>query len=277
MGTLPPLQVTVDAKGWSCVLDLRLALARHGPMLALRLAEELRVCLVPRLWYVLDNTEHYRRRPADLVADATAADTHQMPDPESLAQWERARLDIGLPVLSLYWAGDALHESFMPKDVDSEVVQRFDRFGHDLEQRLTRAGRDWEPALPLVGGAIDTAALAAAMTRYRPLVLTSAGAEGEAPPLCRLLDAAGVPCRALTVDESRPLCRQLIPSFARSGALELCWAGLQLAVVHLVVPRAFLLPPLADLGPDLDDLDGEPPVTVDDVWQDASAYWYRLP
>jgi hypothetical protein len=281
MGPLPPFQVTVDTKGWFCVLDVRPALARHGPMLALRLAEELRVCLVPRLWSILDNTAHYRLHPEDLLADPFADPATPMLDPHALTQWERARLDLGLPALRLYWAGDALHESFMPKDVDAQVIERFERFGIDLEERLLGTVPDLELALPLVGGALDAAALAAAMSRYRPLILTLAEPSGDPPAICRLLAAGGIDCREVNPMQSQPLRQELTPLLARSGALELCWTGLDLAVVHLVTPRAFLGDAPTDRTPDLESVadpcddggdDGD-----DDVWQDARVFWYRLP
>ena len=272
MGPLPPFQVTVDSKGWSCVPDLRLLLARHGPMLALRLADELRVCLVPRLWYVLDNTEHYQRHPEALLSDPFSDARDQAPDPQALVQWEWARLELGLPLLKLYWAGDALHESFLPKEVDAEVVERFERFGRALEERLLAADPELEPALPLIGGALDTAALAAAMSRYRPLILTLVDGE-DGPPLGRLLDLCAVPCRRVAEEQTQALRAQLLPQLARCGALELCWAGLRLAAVHLVAPRAFFPPPGAEHETALDAV----PTDREDVWQDASAFWYPLP
>lgn len=275
MGALPPLQVTVDSRNWSCVLDLRLAIARNGPMLALRLAEELRVCLVPRLLYVLDNSDHYERHPESLGIDPLGEGAFP-PDREAVQQWELARLDVGLQSLRLYWTGDALHESFMPHNVDSNVVGRFERFLEGLEQRLALAAPDLESGHPLLGGAMDALALSVALGRHRPLIFTAPGSRGEAPALCRLLELCGIGCRRLEPSESRPLRRQLMPSLARSGALELCWAGLNLAVVHLVAPRALLLRPAAVNGPALDLLDG-PPDGCLDVWEDASAFWYPLP
>ena len=77
--------------------------------------------------------------------------------------------------------------------------------------------------------------------------------------------------------QSDPLRRELTPLLARSGALELCWTGLDLAVVHLVVPRAFLGDALTDRTPDLESV-AEPGDEGDnDVWQDARVFWYRLP
>ena len=275
MESLPPLQVTVDSKSWSCVLDLRLALAQHGPMLALRLAEELRICLVPRLWYVLDHTDHYQHRMETLLRGAGDDASMRRVDPQALDQWERARLELGLSALRLYWVGDALHESFLPKDVDPQVVDRFDRFARGLQCRFPRLHND-RSETPLVGGSLDAAALAAALSRHRPLILTLAGDSDEAPELCTLLQASDIPCRRLSSEESEPLRRQLLGSFARSGALELCWAGLHLALVHLVVPRAYLVDTDSD-----DAVDDEAPLKTKskrtDVWAQASAYWYSLP
>lgn len=197
-----------------------------------------------------------------------------MLDPHVLTQWERARLDLGLPALRLYWAGDALHESFMPTDVDAQVIERFERFGIDLEERLlgTAPDLELELALPLVGGALD-----AAMSRYRPLILTLAEPRGDPPAICRLLAVGGIDCRELNPIQSHPLRQELTPLLARSGALELCWTGVDLAVVHLVVPRAFLGDALTDRTPDLEAV-ADPRDDGDaDVWQDARVFWYRLP
>ncbi|MEY6431830.1 hypothetical protein ABC977_05330 [Thioalkalicoccus limnaeus] len=275
MGPLPPFQVTVDSKGWLCVLDIRLALATQGPMLALRLAEELRVCLVPRLWSILDNTAHYQRCPADLLTDPFASSPGRAPDPRALAQWERVRLDLGLSAVKLYWAGDAMHESRLPKEVDAEVIERFERLGAALERRLLHVSPDMEPALPLLGGAMDATALAAAMARYRPLILTLAEPDQGVPALASLLATCGIESHEVGAVASQPLRRLLTPVLARSGVLELCWTGLDLTFVHLVAPRAFLpeIPgePAPDLGADrLSD-------SADDLWQDATAFWYRLP
>jgi hypothetical protein len=274
MDSLPPLHVTVDSKTWSCVLDLRLALSLHGPMLALRLCEELRICLVPRLWYVLDHSEHYRERLPSWLRDPHSDEGAPLPHPDALQQWERARVELGLSLLRLFWAGDALHESSLPKDVDSRVIERFERLARGLERRAS-ARASGATDSPLVAGGLDAAALAAALGRYRPLIFTSAGANGAPPPLCRLLEAAGVPCRQLEPRESEPVRRPLLGVFARSGALELCWAGLGLSLVHLVVPRAFI--PFDAAGESFDG--GEPSCDTDGqaLWESSSAYWYSLP
>ena len=67
--------------------------------------------------------------------------------------------------------------------------------------------------------------------------------------------------------------------------LPLVWAGLSLAVVQLVVPRAvcLTLPEAvteaeaeAALLPHLGDDEDAPPQQAGELWQDAKAYWYGL-
>src|SRR5918996_1681440 len=172
MGALPPLQVTVDAKGWSCILDMRLALSRYGLVLALRLAEEMKVYLVPALWGLLDNTAFYERNPDYLASDPLLA-KDQLPwlgSLQSLAQWETARLELGLSALKIFWAGDALHESSLPKEVDAGLIGRFERLCAGLERRLAAAQPELELGHPLLDASRDAAALAAAMARYRPVI-----------------------------------------------------------------------------------------------------------
>ena len=224
MDNLPPLQVTIDHRRWSCILDVRLALAPLGPMLALRLAEEVPVCLVPTLWDVLDNTAYFESDPQSLFADPLIPEGY----PEgffgrlALAQWDRARTDVGLSALGLYWAGDALHQSSLPKVVDPGVVHRFDAFGQALERRLQTARPELSSTLPsrLLDGSIGALALAAAMTRYRPLILSLAIPESDEPPLGRLLGLCGIPSRRIDREQSHETRRMLAPLLVRTGVLE---------------------------------------------------------
>ena len=270
MDMLPPLQVTVDSRGCSCVLDVRLALSRHGLMLALRLAEELRVYLVPTLWQVLDNTAYYERHPRSLAAgedDAPMADAAS----EELARWEAARMELGLGGLRLYWAGDSMYESSLPKDIDPAVIDRFECLAAQLQ---SRGGADATLAnLPLLEGSRDAAALSVALCRYRPLILSLGDAAGGTPALCRFLESRGIACRAL--DDAQALLAKagLRPMLARCGALELTWAGLPVVAVHLVAPAASILPFTSARDPAL-DVDSEP---GHDWWRGACAFWYALP
>lgn len=272
MGPLPPLQVTVDTRGWSAILDVRLAIHRLGPLLALRLAEEVRVFLVPALWEVLDNTIFYERNP-ERLSDAIFASGKEDPQaPYALTQWETARLELGLSALRIFWAGDAMHESSLPKDMDAGLAVRFERLAEALTRRMEQSRPDLEAGWPLLDGSRDAAALSAAMIRYRPVILTLMEPGGDEPPLCRLLAACDIPCHPVEAAQAVHLRTYLYPLLARSGSLELGWDGLELALVHLVTPRTLLMQPLTGD----DNLLLEETENRSDAWQDAAAYWYTL-
>ncbi len=285
MDSLPPLQLSLVRRGWSCILDVRLALAPLGPLLALRLAEELPVCMGPTMWEMLDQTAYFAADPEAMFTDPLLPEGYPRGffDGPALAQWERTRELEGLSSRGIYWAADALAQSSFPKEVDALVLRRFDAFGERLEVRLHEARPELRAvaSLPLMEGSISALALAAAMTRYRPRVLSlSAPDPTEPPPLCRLLTQCGIPARRLDEDESRGTRQALAPLLVHTGVMDLLWAGLPVIAVHLVVPRGLDLMPAAEepehLG-QLDLTDEADPAAGGWDWQDASAYWYPLP
>lgn len=266
------MQVKIDSKGWSCILDVRLALARYGAELALRLADEMRVCLVPTLWDILDNSSYYRARPDALALDPLVpqAPTTESPDLDTLRQWELTRATPGLAARSIHWAGDTLYESSLPDNVDAGVIARFDHYGQSLEQRLLRARPELGEQGPsrLLEGSVGALALAAAMAPYRPLVLTLTSAIDDGPPpLCQLLEWSGIRCRGLDAAESAAARAYLQPLLVRSSSIELLWAGLPLLVLHLVVPGAWSVL----IGED-DALSGDIPAI--DAWDGAVAFYW---
>lgn len=270
MGMLPPLQVSVDTRCWSVILDVRLALHRLGLMMATRLAEELRVFLVPTLWEVLDNTAYLNHHPERLAdGERSQAEAHAG---LALAQWERARLELGLSALHIFWAGDALHESSLPKDMDPGLSERFSYLAEGLTRHLDAEWNEPDIGWPLHEGSRDAMALAAAMIRYRPVILTLCEGPQTAPSLCDLLQGSGIRAREVTAEESQPMCDFLRPVLARSGVLELAWDGLELALVHLVAPQAMLMASAEEAG-------GNPFASrrvEPNPWSGASLYWYRL-
>ncbi|MCG8489472.1 MAG: hypothetical protein MI756_18535 [Chromatiales bacterium] len=270
MGMLPPLQVTVDARGWSVILDVRLALHRLGLLMATRLAEELRVFLVPTLWEILDNTAYLNQHPEHLVQSGVAAPENS--SSEILRQWERARVELGLNALHIFWAGDALHESSLPKDMDPGLSERFSSLAEGLTERLGESWQEHQMGWPLQEGSRDAAALAAAMSRYRPVILTLCESADHAPSLCNLLSEGGIRCRQVSDDESEPMRDYFKPLLARSGVTELLWEGLQLALVHTVAPQALFI----GNGEERDHDPFTRMAGERDLWSTASVTWYRL-
>lgn len=284
MSSLPPLDVSLSSRRMACVLDGELALSRQGLLFATRLAQEADVWLFRALWQTLDNSYMLRdiseRDPASNGRDA-------FPSPRILQQWEMARLETDLGGLQLFFVGDARHESLLPKEIGKDLVRRFELFAEELNV-LHQQPVDEE--LPLYSLTYecrrDTAALAAALVRHRPLVFSlcqKTQSPESTPPLCVFLQRCGIACHLIAGGRQMASIRNhLQPIFARTGLAELLWDmerdGQQLAVVHIVAPHALVVPVEADfdrrygeeVAPSLAD-EAEAP-----VWfYDAKAYWWK--
>ncbi|MBS1212832.1 MAG: hypothetical protein H6R26_1449 [Proteobacteria bacterium] len=269
----------------ACILDLPLALSRYGLPFALRLADELNVWLMRTLWDILDNSEYFAVRPESLLFSQVVADG----GPDSLAftlsQWQAARTQTDLSGLNLYWAGDATHESLMPRGTDNQVIQRFETLAASLDEQLERRRSVqetscWNPGTPLCDGARDAVALAGALTRFRPIIFTIHGKNASAPALCDYLNTCGIPCRRIEQEATfQQMQSALDKVFMRCGVTELLWAGLSLAAVHIVAPRTFVIPtrmPEEQFFEDGLAFTGHAGYDAEDWWADAVALWYPL-
>jgi hypothetical protein len=288
MSSLPSsFSIAVDAKRRACVLDTHLALSPYGLLLAQRLSSELDLWLVRELWQILDNTQYYLTEPDQLrPAIAAAAPLLAQSDAESLrdtlTQWEAARTETDLAGLNIHWIGDALSESMLPARVDPHLVSRFETLARSLDRRVQQVATD--RAGVLVDCARDAVALTAALMPYRAFILTArAGENGAAPDepaLCSQLRAWGVRSYCLGASARIQLEREyVLPMFGRAGVAELMWAGLKLAAVHVLAPKAVMVPRRGERS-DLLDADLEPagegvPGDVD-WWNGAVSFWYPL-
>ena len=287
MTSLPPLFLEIYAKRWSYVLDVPLVLQPYGLLCALRLAEEMNVWLVRMLWEILDNTRYYSDHPESLyigVNDNGAKDAEREVFIDSLAQWQQAREESGLAAHRLYWLGDSTQESFFPKEVDADVLERYEVLARSLDDKGKRTANDKLDSGLYFDCARDVIALSSALNRYRPLILTvtpsSTKNTYDPPALCKQLQDLGIHCRNVTEEVSaKPLKDTLLSICARTGVAELIWAGLNLAVVQVVTPHAqFCSPETAvddhfyeKISPFVDRSD-----TRYDYWKNAQAFWFSL-
>ena len=280
--------VAVDTKRRACVLDTYLALSPYGLLLAQRLSSELDLWLVRELWQILDNTQYYltepdRLRPAAAGESAPlgpAGDTESLRD--TLTQWEMARTETDLAGLRIHWIGDALSESLLPARVDPHLVSRFETLARSLDKRVERPSSD--QASVLVDCVRDAVALTAALMPYRAFILTAHttgnGSTADEPFLCSHLRQWGLRCYPLGVSARIQLEKEFIlPMFARAGVAELMWAGLKLAAVHVLAPKAVMVPRGTDhtdtLSEGVESTDqGDAPET--DWWNGAVSFWYSL-
>jgi hypothetical protein len=157
-----------------------------------------------------------------------------------------------------------------------------------LADVLAVGARGADPSYPdgpsvatLADCARDEAALAVALAPRGARILTLLGPDRAPPALCGRLAEWGLVAHSV---ESRPSAHlereRLLPALARAGVAELAWAGLELAVVHVVAPRAAAIPTFGPPAPTL-GLDDDPTSLNDDddptdCWGDARAFWYPL-
>jgi hypothetical protein len=274
--SLPPLDVSVSSRRMSCILDGELALSRQGLLLAMRLAQEANVWLFRALWQTLDNS-HVYGSPA----------TERRDKHEARLQWESARLRTDLAGLQCFFVGDARHESLLPKEVENDLVERFEALAVELDG-MHRREDDAEIGYdPVYECNRDTIALAAALIRHRPIVLSlcARSGTGEAdlpePAICTFLRECGIDCRPVGHDRTMASIRSYLqPIFARSGAAELLWDlakdGCALAVLHIIAPHALVMPIEAELDRRYGDETELPLAAAGTVWfRGASAYWWQ--
>jgi hypothetical protein len=284
MASLPPLSVTVTAKRRACVLDTELALSRFGLLLASRLCEEFNLWLVPELWHILDNMEVYPEVPGIQTANAPSGRG------AGWRQWELSRLEKDLAGLNIFWIGDEKCESLLPKGVDPNLVHRFRRLDESLQRRPPAKKKKEHHQLPeyeFFGECFrQTVSLTAALAQHRGFILAQQGApvEGERetePAICGSLKVLGIKCFMLRGKKRTRMEREYLVSILdRAGISELLWAGLQLAVVHLVAPNALIIPEFREeeqnLAPELPPLSEEKRAGYPNWWEGAVSFWYPL-
>ena len=283
---LPDLSVTITQRHWACVLDPTLALSPLGLPLVRRLCHGLEMWLVRELWHILDDSQYYLQRPDALwegeaggrVIAGAGEDLRLQQVLRTLRGWEQIRLCTDLSGLKCCWIGDGLAESLIPEDQDAGLCARYEWLSALLDARIDARGT-------LANCFRDVAALAAALETA--LVLTQV-IDQEPPAIAQALGRWGVPCRQISTDdrlcalESAGLSEVLV----QAGVAKLAWAGLRLAVLHVVAPGALAAVPHAPeelavagegedegfgtryIGPD-EDADTDP-------WLDAQAFWYPL-
>lgn len=302
MNSIPPLSVTVSGRRRACVLDADLALHELGLLLASRICNEFDLWLVREFWEILDSTEAYLEHPQWLRPSAGRGHA-----PEATAQfnadltgifeqWETWRLESDLAGLKFYWIGDAMRESLLPKGLDHNVLHRYQVLARSLDTRIARLkpprpGRrigneaEGRPYDTLTECSRDAAALAAALAHYQGFILTHTGDETASgtvdpkPAICRYLESWGVKCAPAGNGKASMEAKYLAPILAGTGVCELLWAGLNLSVVHLVVPKATIIPPARnDEGIYQEEFsldEGKDPGETD-WWHSAGAFYYSL-
>jgi hypothetical protein len=287
MTSLSRLDAGHSSRRMSCVLDGEFAFSRQGLLFATRLAQEADVWLFRALWQTLDNSYVFGGA-ADEGAEACANGRGAFPSPSTLQQWESARLETDLAGLQFFFVGDARHESLLPQDVDKSLVKRFELFSEELDALHRPSVAEEAVYDPIYECQRDAAALAVALIRHRPVVLSRCSKDGgekqdhAEPALCGFLRRCGIDCHLVKARDATTIRSHFEPIFARNGLAEIVWDmwrdGQDLASIHLVAPNALVAPIVeADIEREFGDEVGPPAVREGNApfwFREAKAYWW---
>lgn len=297
----PAFSVTLNQRRWACVLDLPLVLSEYGLPIVKQMGELLDLWVVRELWHILDNTQFFLQQPQQLefasIAEWQTSEWEtdqkkfeQVPlfppfSPQTaraLKEWDRLRMGTDPGKMHLRWVADSPMESFIPEDTDTDIIWRWEALARSLEHQ--DGGNSLTPSLSscLKDAFRDAIALSATLGSAPILTFRSPkDIQHNLPPgICSALDNWGIPCKQIATTD--PIAaieadhfRQLL---VHAGFSKFFWTGLQLAVLHLVVPAAATLGPSwpeAFSLPDLEEFSASPDPDVS-LWEGARGFWYVL-
>lgn len=300
MATISPTtcSITLSQQRLRCVLDPILALSQHGLLISKYLGEVLELWVLRELWGIMDNNRFYLQHPDRLMLPA-AGPVNPQDLTQALQDWEDVRLESDLAGLKLYWIGEAVSQSLLPDGVTPDVVESYEALAQTLERQHPST---FDISDPIIAATRD--AIAATATLQSAFLLTFVNTP-IAPPsdnrllepaICSVLKAYGMPCQQIDEgDRFAIIAREYFQTLiVQAGLSPLIWSGLNLAVLHLLLPNVnhfllqnrkdknHLLTPLSSdepwsyTGETWQEPLGTTPANAINPWRNAQAFWFLI-
>lgn len=232
-----------DRPRLTCVIDPTLALTQYGLSIAQQLAQETELWIVREFWHILDDPTFYLQHPGLIAPKSIGA--AQSPEKEciglqetlrSLQEWEQFRRRTDLAGLNLFWLGDNLKESYLPKNRNIEIFWRWELIAQLLDCKIN----SYQATNDVISLFVrDTVAMAASLGSA--LILTCqrlTDFEEDLPPqICQVLQYCDIPCQAIAPDNSMLELERntLYQLFTETKTAKFLWAGVRLAVLHILI------------------------------------------
>ncbi len=238
----PELSVKFNQPHRTCVLDPMLALSSYGIPLVKQLGTVMDLWVGREFWHVLDNIQFYLQHPELLLLNRVMPDRTEyiaaFSAPEiiqSLQAWAEFRQEIDPEQMKIFWVGDRLNESSLPKNMPPNTIRDYELLAHSLTDQLPRSPQISETLTSLLS---DTIALSASLSSSFILTRQYAANNSLLPEICLELESVGIRCQMVNIEDKMVVIEQsyLRQLFVRAGLSKLVWAGLQLNVLHLLVP-----------------------------------------
>lgn len=279
MTTLSP-QIYINQQRLICILEPSLALSHYGLPLARNLGNFLELWVVREFWQILENINFYQQHPESLQFKTGVSTVNEQEVIQALQDWKSVRMATLPAKLNLFWIGDKPSESFLPSNADPQLIYHWESLARSLDNQLNRHS---VTNTILTSAFRDTAALAAALKSA--FILTYQSPEKQdtnlPPDICTALESWGIPCQQ--IDSHDPITtielNHLLHLIIQAGLSKFLWAGLNLAVLHLVVPSAahgsysteeIQQTQLCDIQSDT-----EKSLLTPNLWEGARGFWYR--
>ena len=276
-----------NSQPWRCVLDPSLALSYYGSLIVKNLGKEVELWIARELWNIIRNTDFYLHRPELIIPQHYSHEKTFLNERNtleeifwSLKEWNRVRKNTDIARLGLFWLGDSLQESFLPRHRPTEVFWHWETLAHSLDNHIVQPQQTGNI---LTSAFRDTVALAVCLGTTSILTYQISSSEQDiVPDIGFTLENWGIPCRMLQPKESmvaleRQYVRQLM---VNNGLAKLFWAEVRLAVLHLVIPTPYIATNLAQkrLVTESTDISNIPEEfqVGDYFWGKARAFWYAL-
>jgi hypothetical protein len=243
----PELSIKFNQPHRTCVLDPMLALSIYGIPLVKQLGTVMDIWVGKEFWHVLENTQFYLKHPELLLIDRVMPDRTEyiasFAAPEiiqSLQEWEKFRQEIDLDRMKLFWVGDRLNESSLPKGILPNTIRDYEILARSLNDRIPQSPQVSQTLTSLLS---DTLALSASLSSSFILTRQYTTTENDLllPEICLELESFGIACEMVEIEDGMVAIEQdyLRQLFAQVGLSKLFWAGLRLNVLHLLVPSIF--------------------------------------
>jgi hypothetical protein len=297
MNSLPTISVKLTQLHYTCVLDPTLALSRYGLMLVKQLGVVMDLWLGREFWHIIDNTQFYLQYPeALLLSNATDSATWEQQliwrqdIIHALTIWEGIQDGSSLAKFKLFRVGDRPLESFLPQGIEPEIIiGHYELLADSLAKYIEQYGvREGDRETDIVIGDTlnyafqDTVALAASLDSCFILSFQSAPeiSKNLSPKICMAMESWGIPCQPISQQDEfvaieRHELRQLI---VRAGLAKFLWSGLQIVVLHLLVPTTSQLQflPIESQKNLFSDVENYPILSKFNPWEVARCFWYQL-
>jgi hypothetical protein len=243
MTSSPELSIKFNQPRRTCILDPMLALSSFGIPLVKQLGTVMDLWVGKEFWHVLDNIQFYLQHPELLLLNRAVPDKTEYISSfsasqiiQSLQEWESFRPEIDMDLVKLFWVGDRLNESSLPKGIHPNIIQKYEFLSQSLDDRIQASPQTSETLTLLFS---DTIALSASLSSSFILTHQYAAENNSLlPAICLELDSFGIPCQTVAMNDKMLMIEQeyLRKLFVQAGLSKFVWAGLKLNVLHIFVP-----------------------------------------